>query len=179
MSLGSVVIFVEFSVLYWYFDLVLNASMTTTRVAMRVYMFHDCQFHATVMSLFFHSHEPYDDITLDDVCPLFHPPTYPNNEESDSDTWLTPTYSVESDLSESLYHSVIYLTSNSSSSAASQAPPQAVVKDSFVPEVCLMGEAELEEEDVEMTHLVVLETDSFRSEDEDGLDSTYWAWIRG
>ena len=42
-----------------------------------------------------------------------------------------------------------------------------------------MGEAELEEEDVEMTHPVVLETDSFRSENEDGLDSTYWAQMRG
>ena len=97
-------------------------------------MFHSRQFRAPVMSLFFCPHEPYVDVTLDDVHPRFHPPRYPTNGESDSDTWLTPTisvesnplkssyptYSVESDPSEPSYPSV---TSNSSASSTGLAPP--------------------------------------------------------
>ena len=86
MSSGIAVIFIEFSVMHWHFDPVLNASMMVARAAMRVYMFHSSQFHALVTSLFFCPHEPYDDITLDDVRPPFHPPMYPTNGESDSDT---------------------------------------------------------------------------------------------
>ena len=67
MPSDSVVIFVEFPVLHWYFDLVLNKSVMTARVAMRVYMFHSHQFCAHVMSLFFHPHELYKDITFDDM----------------------------------------------------------------------------------------------------------------
>ena len=96
-------IFVELSALHWHFDPVLNASMMIARAAMRVYMFHGHQFHAFVMSLFFCLHEPYDDITLDDVCPPFHPPMYSTDGESDSDTHLTSTYYVESDPLEPSY----------------------------------------------------------------------------
>ena len=71
------VIFIKFPVMHWNFNSVLNASMLTARAAMRVYMFHNCQFCAPVLSLFFRPHEPYDDINLDDVCPPFHPPMYP------------------------------------------------------------------------------------------------------
>ena len=75
------------------------------------------------MSPFFRPHELYDDITLDDMCPPFHPPMYPTDGESNSDTHLTPTYSVESDPLEPSYPFVIRLMSDSSSSVASQAPP--------------------------------------------------------
>ena len=86
-------------------------------------MFHGRQFHAPVMCSFFRSHEPYDDITLDDVCPPFHPPMYAIDGESDSDTRVTPTYSMEFDPSEASYPFVIRLTSDSSSPTASQATP--------------------------------------------------------
>ena len=69
-----VVIFIEFPVMHWHFDLVLNASMLTAQAAMRVYIFHSHQFHALVMSPFFNPHEAYDDITLDEVCSPFHLP---------------------------------------------------------------------------------------------------------
>ena len=65
----------------------------------------------------FCSHELYDDVTLDDVRRPFHPPMYPTDGESDSDTHLTPTYSVESNSSKLTYPSAIQLTSNSSSSS--------------------------------------------------------------
>ena len=86
---------------------------------MRLYIFHNWQFHAPIMSPFFHLHEPYNDITLDDVCPPFHLPMYLTDGEFDSDTCLTPTYSVESDPSKPSYPFVIHLTSDSSSSAPS------------------------------------------------------------
>ena len=66
-ALGMVVIFIEFLVMHWHFIPVLNASMLTAQAAMRVYMFHSYQFRAPVMNLFFHPHEPYNDITLNDV----------------------------------------------------------------------------------------------------------------
>ena len=83
------VIFIQFLVMHWHFDSVLNASMLIARAAKRIYMFHSRQFHALVMSPFFPLHEPYDDITLDDVCPPFHPSMYPTDEETDLDTCLT------------------------------------------------------------------------------------------
>ena len=114
----------------------LNVSMLTAQAAMRVYMFHCRQFCAPVMSPFFRPHESYNDIILDDVCPPFHPPRYPTDGESDSNTWLTSTVSVEFDPSESSYPtyfvgsyrsepsqpSVICLSSDSASSA-SPTPP--------------------------------------------------------
>ena len=112
-------IFIEFPIMHWHFGPVLNASMMVARVVMRVYIFHSRQFCALIMSSFFCSHEPYDDVTLDDVHPAFHPSMYPTDGESDSDTRLTLTYSVESDPSEPSYPSVILRTSNSSSSATS------------------------------------------------------------
>ena len=53
-ALGIMVIFIEFPMMHWHFDLVLNASVLTAQVLMRVYMFHSYQFHAPVMSPFFH-----------------------------------------------------------------------------------------------------------------------------
>ena len=129
---GTVVIFIELSVMHWHFDLVLNASVVVARAAMRVYMFHSCEFRAPVMSPFFRPHQSFDDITLDDIRSYFPPPRYLIDGESDSDTQLTPTVSLDSDLSESSYStysvgsyrsepsqpSVIHLTSNLSSSSA-------------------------------------------------------------
>ena len=112
--------------------------MMVARVAMRVYMFHNCEFCAAVMSSFFHPHQPFDDITLDDIRPYFPPPRYPTDGESDSDTRLMPTvslnsdslepsypsYHVETDLSEPSHPLVIRLTSDSSSSSSSSAAPR-------------------------------------------------------
>ena len=84
------------------------------------------------MSSFFRPHQPFGEITLDDIHPYFQPSRYPTDNETDSDTHLTPTvsldsdpsepsypsYHVETDLSEPSYPSVIHLTSNSSSSSA-------------------------------------------------------------
>ena len=95
-------------------------------------MFHSREFRAPVMSLFFHPHQPFDDITLDDIRPYFPSPMYPTDGESDSDTRLTPTVSLDSDPSEPSYPSyhietdpsepshpsMIHLTSDSSSSSA-------------------------------------------------------------
>ena len=61
LALDSVVIYIQFSVWRWNFDLILNASMMTARAAMKVYIFHSRQFRAPVMSPFFHPHEPFDD----------------------------------------------------------------------------------------------------------------------
>ena len=104
---------------------------------MWVYMFHNCQFHALVMSPFFRPHEPFEDITMDDVCMPFHPPRYHTDGNSDSDTRLTLTASIETNPFESSYStysmgsyhsepsqpSVIRLSFNSSASSASPAPP--------------------------------------------------------
>ena len=110
----------------------------TARAAMRVYIFHSHQFQAPVMSLFFRPHKSFDDVTLDDIRPPFHPPRYPTNGEFNFDTRLTLTNSVESDPLESSYlmyyvepdplepsyPSVICLSLDSfSSSSAGHAPP--------------------------------------------------------
>ena len=81
----------------------LNASVLVARVTMMAYMFHSCQFRAIVMSPVFHPHDLYKYITLDDICLSFHTLRYPTDGESDSDTRLTSTYSVESDPSKSSY----------------------------------------------------------------------------
>ena len=110
---------------------------------------------------------------MDDIHPYFPPPRYPTNDETDSDTRLTPTasvdldpsepsylsYHVEMDPSEPSFPSVIRLSSNSASSssvAPHRTPPQFVVAGSFATGLCLVGVAELEEEDVVMLFPVVL-----------------------
>ena len=47
---------------------------------------------------------------MDDICPYFAPPRYPTDDESDLDTRLTLTASVESDPSEPSYLSYIVKT---------------------------------------------------------------------
>ena len=103
------------------------------------------------MSPFFHPHQPYGEVTLDDICPYFQPPRYPTNGESDSDTRLTPivyldsnpsepyypSYHVETDPSKPSYPSVIRLTSDSSSSAASHHVPPPVRGFGFI-RTCVM-----------------------------------------
>ena len=95
-------------------------------------MFHSLKFRAPVMSPFFRPHQSFDDITLDDIHPYFQPLRYPTNGESDLDTRLTltvsldsnplepsyPSYHMETDPSEPSYPSMIRLTPNSSSSFA-------------------------------------------------------------
>ena len=85
-------------------------------------MYHSRQFCTPIMSPFFHPYEPYDDINLDDVHPAFHPPMYPIDGESDYDTRLILTYSMESNPSKPSYPFVIFLMSNSFSFTASWAP---------------------------------------------------------
>ena len=68
-SMGSVLIYIEFPTWHWHFDPMLNATVLTTRVVIRIYIFHDYQFHSSVMSSFFYLHDPYNDITLDAVRP--------------------------------------------------------------------------------------------------------------
>ena len=84
------------------------------------------------MSPFFRPHQLYDEVTLDDIRPYFQPLRYPIDGESNLDTHLTSTVSLDSDSSESSYPSyhvefdpselsyplVIRLTSDSSSSSA-------------------------------------------------------------
>ena len=137
LMLGMVVIFIEFPVIHQHFDLVLNASVLIAQAAMRVYMFHRRQFHAPVMSSFFRPHEPFKDITMDDVCLPFHPPRHSTDREFDFDTQLTSIVSIESNLSKSSYPtysvgsyclepsqpSVIQLFSDSSTSSTSLDPP--------------------------------------------------------
>ena len=103
MPSGTVAIFIEFPVMHWHFDPMLNASVMVARATMRVYMFHSNQFHAPVINPFFRPHEPFDDVTLDDIRPPFHVLRYPTDGESDFDTRLISTYSMESDPSESTY----------------------------------------------------------------------------
>ena len=54
--------------------------------------------------------------------PPFHPPIYPMNEETDSNTHLTPAYTIEFDPTKASYPLMIQLTSNTSSSAESRVP---------------------------------------------------------
>ena len=139
---GTMVIFIELPDLHWHFDPVLNASVMVARAAMRVYII-----RAPVMSPFFHPHYPFDDITLDDICPYFLLLRYPTDGESDSDTCLTPIVSLDSDSSEPSYSSyhvesdlfepslslVIRLTSDlSSSSVASRHVPPPVHGRGFI-----------------------------------------------
>ena len=143
---STVVIFIELPDLHWHFDSVLNASVMVIQATMRVYMFHGRESFALVMSPFFHPHQPFDNITLDDIRPYFPPLRYPINGESDSDTCLTPTisldsdplepsypsYHVEIDQSKPSYPSVIRLTSDSSSSAASHHVPPPIRACEFI-----------------------------------------------
>ena len=92
----SVLIFVEFPTWHWHFDLVLNATMVTAHATMQVYIFHDHHFGASVMSLFFNPHNPFDDIALFVVHPPFHLPMYLSNAKMDFDTYLMPMYNIES-----------------------------------------------------------------------------------
>ena len=68
---GTTMIFIEFPILRWCFDPVLNASVMSASAAMRVYIFHDRPFQVPVMSPFFLLHQPYNEVTLDDICPYF------------------------------------------------------------------------------------------------------------
>ena len=103
---GRVVIFIEFLVWRWGFDSVLNASLLSANAAMRVYIFHDRPFHAPVITPFFRPHQPFGEVTLDDICPYFQPPIYPTkDDETDSDDHLTPTGPLDSDPSELSYPS--------------------------------------------------------------------------
>ena len=52
MPSSTVVIFIEFSVMHWHFNPVLNASVMAARTAMRVCIFHSCQFRAPVWAYF-------------------------------------------------------------------------------------------------------------------------------
>ena len=117
----------------------LNASVMSASAAMRVYIFHDRPFQVPVMSPFFHPHQPYGKVTLNGIRPYFQPPRYPSDDETDSDTCLTPTISLDSNPSEPSYPSyhvetdqfepsypfVIRLTfdSSSSSTASRHTPP--------------------------------------------------------
>ena len=108
-------------------------------VAMRIYIFHDHPFQVLVMSPFFCSRQPYDEVTLDDIRPYFQPLKYPTDDVTDSNTCLTPivsldsdpsepsypSYHVEIDPSEPSYPSVIHLMSDlsSSSTAPRHTPP--------------------------------------------------------
>ena len=69
--MGSVVIYIEFPTWHWHFDPVLNATVLTVRVATKIYIFYDRQFHSSVMSPFFRPYDPYDGISLDTVQPPF------------------------------------------------------------------------------------------------------------
>ena len=110
--------------MHQHFNPMPNASVMVAQVAMRVYMFHSRQFRVLVISPFFHPHKPFDDITLDDICPPFRPLRYPTDGKFDFDTCLTLTYFVEPNPSEPSYLSIIHLSSDSStSSAAGRAPP--------------------------------------------------------
>ena len=122
-------------------------------------MFHSREFRAPVMSPFFRPHQPFDDITLDDIRPYFPPLRYPTDGESNLNNHLMPTVSLDSDPSEpsySSYHvetdpaepyhpSVIRLTSNSfSSSVASCHTPPPVRDRGFIRarvEPCRRGRA--------------------------------------
>ena len=146
MPSGTVVIFIEFPVMHWHFDPMLNAFVMVAQVAIKVYMFHSCQFCAPFMSLIFHPHEPFDDVTLDDICPPFHPLRYLTDGESDSDTCLASTYFVESDSSELTYStsfvepnpsepsypSVIRLSLGSSTSSTTGQAPTPVRRCGFI-----------------------------------------------
>ena len=100
---SMVVIFIEFPTWRWRFDPVLNASLISASAAMKVYIFQDHSFQTPVMSPFFRPHQPFGEVTLDDIRPYFVPPRYPTVDESYSNTRLTPTASVESDPSELSY----------------------------------------------------------------------------
>ena len=79
--------------------------MMFVSIVMRVYIFYDRPFQTPVMCPFFRPHQPFGEVTLDDIRPYFALLRYPTNNESDSDTHLTPTASVESDPSEPSYPS--------------------------------------------------------------------------
>ena len=130
--LGTVVIFIKFPAWLWSFDLVLNPSVMSASVAMRVYIFHDHPFQTPVMSPFFQPHQPFGEVAMDDIRSYFVPLRYPTDDESDSDTHLTltasvesdpselsyPSYHVETDPSEPYFPSVICLSSDSASSSS-------------------------------------------------------------
>ena len=82
---GTVVIFIEFPVWHWCFDLVLNALVMSASTVMEVYIFHDHPFQTPVMSLFFQPHQPFGEVTLDDIRPYFQPLKYPTDDEI---TWI-------------------------------------------------------------------------------------------
>ena len=86
----------------------LNASMMTMSAKMRVYIFHSRPFRASIMSPFFCSHKLFSDVTLEDIRLCFDPLRYLTDGESDSDTWLTLTISMESDPSKSSYLDLLY-----------------------------------------------------------------------
>ena len=144
---GTVVIFIEFPAWRWWFNPMLNASVMFASATMRVYIFHDRLFQTPVMSLFFRPHQPFGEVTMDDIRPYFAPSRYPTNDENDSDTRLTPTASVELDPSEPSYlsycvetdpskpsfPSVIRLSSDlASSSAAPRHTPPPVCGRGFI-----------------------------------------------
>ena len=97
------VIFIELPDLHWHLDQLLNASAMVARAAMRVYMFHSHEFRALVMSPFFRPHQLFNNITLDDIRLYFLLPRYLTNDETDSDTRMTSTVSLDSDPSEPSY----------------------------------------------------------------------------
>ena len=123
------------------------------------------------MNPFFRSHEPYDDVALDNICPCFHPPRYPTDGEFNSNTRLTPTYAMESNPLEPFYPSMIHLSLDSSSSSSAGQALLPVHGHGFI-RTCAIpcGCGRAVEEDVEMMHPVVSGTGEFHSTDD--LDST-------
>ena len=103
--MGSVVIYVEFPTWHWHFDPMFKATVVMTYAMMRVYIFHDHHFGASVMSSFFSPHDPFVDITMFAVYPHFHPLMCLWDAKIDSNMHLTPTYPIEPS-----YSSVIQLT---------------------------------------------------------------------
>ena len=90
--MGNVNFYVEFPTCHWYFNPLLNATMLIARVVMRVYIFHDRHFSSSIISPFFCPHDPFDDITLAVVHPLFIPLcTRRMRRQIQVHTWHWPT----------------------------------------------------------------------------------------
>ena len=143
-------------------------------------MFHSRQFRARVMSPFYAltSHLMMSPWT---ISVHFHPSRYPTDGEFDSDTRLTPTYSMESNPSESTYQMysmqldpsepsyplVIRLSSDSSAFLLlARHHPPSVGLGSFAPVLYPAGVGMPGVEDMEMMHPMASKTDTFRSTDD-------------
>ena len=115
--MGIVVIFDEFPMWEWHFDLVLDTILITAKATIRVYIFCRRSFWVSIISPHFILQDLYADIVMTKLTPIFQLYVAPFFVGTYSDpSMMTPINIIEIDPSEATPLHVIHLDSKATSS---------------------------------------------------------------